>query len=168
MQHLVDGPPGTRQLTESWPDLARFTVSARLRPGQRLRLVKLVAMDWSTSRSGPAMRDQVEGALAAAALAGFDGLATEQRDILAAFWARADVELHGDPEMQQAIRFGLFHVLQSSARAEVCAIPAKGLTGPGYDGHAFWDTEAYVLPALCYTAPQAVANALRWRHRTLP
>ena len=43
-------------------------------------------------------------------------------------------------------RFGLFHVLQAGARAENRAIPAKGLTGPGYDGHAFWDTETFVLP----------------------
>ena len=39
------------------------------------------------------------------------------------------------------------------ARAEQRAIPAKGLTGSGYDGHVFWDTEAYVLPVLTYTAP---------------
>ncbi|MDQ6783438.1 MAG: family 65 glycosyl hydrolase, partial [Actinomycetota bacterium] len=59
-------------------------------------------------------------------------------------------------------------VLQAGARAEGRAIPAKGLTGPGYDGHAFWDTETYVLPVLTYTVPGAVAHALRWRHSTLP
>ena len=45
--------------------------------------------------------------------------------------------------------------------------PAKGLTGPGYDGHTFWDTESFVLPVLTYTAPAAAADALRWRHATL-
>ena len=69
--------------------------------------------------------------------------------------------------MQQAVRFGLFHVLQAGARAEQRAIPAKGLTGPGYDGHAFWDTESFVLPVLTATAPKAAADALRWRHSTL-
>ena len=56
------------------------------------------------------------------------------------------------PRSQQAVRFGLFHVLQASARAERRAIPGKGLTGTGYDGHAFWDTEGFVLPVLTYTA----------------
>jgi alpha,alpha-trehalose phosphorylase len=84
------------------------------------------------------------------------------------FWERADVELDGDPEVQQAVRFGLFHVLQAGARGEDRAIAAKGLTGPGYDGHTFWDTETFVLPLLTYTLPSATASALRWRHSTLP
>jgi trehalose/maltose hydrolase-like predicted phosphorylase len=70
--------------------------------------------------------------------------------------------------LQQAVRFGLFHVLQSGARTERRAISAKGLTGPGYDGHAFWDTEGYVLPVLTAVAPHAAADALRWRQSTLP
>jgi alpha,alpha-trehalose phosphorylase len=78
------------------------------------------------------------------------------------------VEVDGDAEVQQAVRFGLFHVLQVGARAEKRALPAKGLTGPGYDGHAFWDTEIYVLPLLTLPAPDAAADALRWRHSTLP
>ncbi len=78
------------------------------------------------------------------------------------------MQLDGDAEIQQAVRFSLFHVLQAGARAEGRAIPAKGLTGPGYDGHCFWDTEAYVLPMLTYIAPDTVAPALRWRHSTLP
>src|SRR5690606_12146820 len=71
-------------------------------------------------------------------------------------------------EIQQAVRFSLFHVLQAGARAERRMIPAKGLTGPGYDGHAFWDTETFVLPVLTYTFPGAAADALAWRHMTLP
>ena len=71
---------------------------------------------------------------------------------------RADVEVDGDPELQQAVRFALFQVLQAGARAEQRAIPAKGLTGRGYDGHAFWDTETFVLPVLTYTAPEAAAR----------
>ncbi len=78
------------------------------------------------------------------------------------------MQLDGDPEIQQAVRFALFHVLQAGARAEGRAIPAKGLTGPGYDGHCFWDSEAYVLPVLSYVAPDAAADALRWRPSTLP
>lgn len=65
------------------------------------------------------------------------------------------------------MRFALFHTLQAGARAERRAIAAKGLTGPGYDGHAFWDTETFVLPVLTYTAPHAARDALCWRHATL-
>src|SRR6185437_14075613 len=61
----------------------------------------------------------------------------------------------------------LFHTLQSAARAERRAIAAKGLTGDGYDGHVFWDTESFVLPVLTYTVPQAVRDALAWRPSTL-
>ena len=61
----------------------------------------------------------------------------------------------------------MFHVLQAGLRGERQPIPAKGLTGPGYDGHTFWDTETYVLPVLTYTAPHAVRDALRWRHSIL-
>ena len=104
----------------------------------------------------------------AARQTGFDGLCAEQRGYLDDFSVRADVELDGDPEIQQAVRFSLFHVLQAGARAEGRAIPAKGLTGPGYNGHSFWDTEAYVLPVLTQVAPDAAAHALRWRHSTLP
>jgi alpha,alpha-trehalose phosphorylase len=168
MAHVVDGPPGTKQRTESGQEIARLTVSAALQPGQRLRLVKLVGYGWSAVRSRPALRDQVDAALAAALRTGWSGLVDEQRAFLAEFWDRADVELVGDPEIQQAVRFGLFHVLQAGARAETQAIPAKGLTGPGYDGHAFWDTEMFVLPMLTYTYPGAAADALRWRHSTLP
>ena len=58
-------------------------------------------------------------------------------------------------------------MLQAGARTERGAIPAKGLTGTGYNGHTFWDTEAYVLPVLIYTSPKAAGDALRWRHSTL-
>ncbi|MFD8433075.1 MULTISPECIES: glycoside hydrolase family 65 protein [Streptomyces] len=166
--HVVDAPGEITTSSESNADVSRLTITSVLDPGQRLRVQKTVAHGWSGARSRPAMSDQVEAALAAAAHGGWDGLVAEQRDYLDDFWARADVEVHGDEEIQQAVRFALFHVLQAGARAEQRAIPAKGLTGSGYDGHAFWDTEMFVLPLLTYTAPKAVAEALRWRQATLP
>ena len=168
MDHLVDGPAGIQTGTHSDQDLGRLTVAADVEPGHQLRIVKFLAYGWSKERSAPALRDQVEAALSAARLAGWDGLFAEQQSYLANFWNRADVRIEGDAELQQAVRFALFHVLQSAARAEQRAIPAKGLTGRGYDGHTFWDTESFVLPVLTYTAPAAVADALRWRHSTLP
>jgi alpha,alpha-trehalose phosphorylase len=167
MDHQIDGPPSLQVSAESFPDLGRVTITGTLKPGERLRVVKFVAFGWSADRSAPALRDQVAAALSAASEMGLDGLVREQRAYLDEFWAGADVEVDGDPEVQQAVRFSLFHILQAGARAERRAIPAKGLTGPGYDGHAFWDTETYVLPVLTYTAPDAVSDALRWRLSTL-
>src|SRR5262249_53919247 len=153
--HLVDGPKGTAADCESVPDTALVTVTTRLEPGQRLRITKFLAYGWSGARSREALRDQVIMALAAARLTGWGGRLAEQRAYLDNFWAKADVELDGDPEVQQAVRFALFHVLQAGARGEDRPIPAKGLTGPGYDGHSFWDTEMFVLPLLTYTFPAA-------------
>ncbi|WP_432187418.1 glycoside hydrolase family 65 protein [Streptomyces sp. Tue6028] len=166
--HAVAGPDGTVTSSESSDDVARLTVTSVLTPGQRLRLEKFVSYGWSATRSLPAVRDQVDAALAAAEHGGWQALVDEQHAYLDDFWERADVEVEGDEEIQQAVRFALFHVLQAGARAEQRAIPAKGLTGSGYDGHAFWDTETFVLPLLTYTSPGAVAEALRWRHNTLP
>jgi len=167
MDHEVEGPSGTRIHAESGEDLGRVTVATKLEPGQSLRLVKYLGYGWSGRRSLPALRDQVEAALAAARLAGWEGLLGTQKAYLDDFWESADVELDGDAELQQAVRFALFHTLQAGARAEGRAIPAKGLTGPGYDGHTFWDTEAFVLRPLTYTVPRAAGDALRWRHATL-
>jgi alpha,alpha-trehalose phosphorylase len=168
MDHVVEGPPDTETgAAESGADLGRVTITATVQPGQRLRLVKFMAYGWSSRRSIAALRDQVAGALAEAQHAGWDGLLADQRAYLDDFWARADVELEGDAELQQAVRFALFHTLQAGARGERRAIAAKGLTGPGYNGHAFWDTETFVLPVLTYTAPQAARDSLHWRHATL-
>ncbi|BCJ58868.1 glycoside hydrolase family 65 protein [Micromonospora endophytica] len=167
MEHEVGSPARTRIESEGYEDWVRTTIGCVLEPGQQLCVTKYLTYGWSSRRSLPALRDQVGAALAAARLDGWDGLVREQREYLDEFWDAADVEVEGDPEVQQAVRFGLFHVLQAGARAERRPISAKGLTGPGYDGHAFWDTEMFVLPVLTYTHPAAVRDALYWRHSTL-
>ncbi len=168
MDHELDLPEGAVTTMETEPDLARLAVACHLGRGQRLRVVKLLTYNWSSRRSATALRDQADAALALGRLAGWDGLATQQRDYLDRFWERSDVEIEGDPALQQAVRVSMFHVLQAGARTESQAIPAKGLTGHGYDGHAFWDTEIFALPMLTYTTPEAARGALTWRHTTLP
>jgi alpha,alpha-trehalose phosphorylase len=128
-----------------------------------LEFAKFVAYCWAEEavrKNALADRDR-------AMADGFDVLAAEQREYLDDFWEHADVELDGDPEIQQAVRFALFHVLQAGAQAGPHPIAAKGLTGNGYDGHTLWDVETYVLPVLTYTHPACVGLALRWRHSTL-
>jgi trehalose/maltose hydrolase-like predicted phosphorylase len=167
MDHIIEVPGRAEVDVDVKKDWARTTVVTHLKPGERLRLVKLVAYGWSSRRSRPSLRDQVAAALSSARYSGWEGLIAEQRAYLDEFWETADVEVEGDAEIQQAVRFGMFHVLQSGARAEQRCIPAKGLTGPGYDGHTFWDTEGFVLPVLTYTQPKAAADVIRWRHSTL-
>ena len=167
MDHVLDGPAHTTATSESFEDIGRLLVTADLVPEKPLRIVKFISYGWSRRRSAPAIVDQVAAALAEARHRGWDGLVADQRAYLDDFWDRADVEIEGDAELQLAVRFGLFHTLQAGGRAERRAIAAKGLTGPGYDGHAFWDTETFVLPVLTYTAPHAARDALHWRHLTL-
>jgi len=167
MDHEMPAEYGLRTEIHAEADLARLAAALDVPTGGSLLLTKYLGYGWSARRSAPALRAQVDAALSGARQTGWDGLLAEQRAFLDDFWETADVEVDGDPELQQAVRFALFHVLQAGARGESRAIPAKGLTGPGYDGHAFWDTEAFVLPVLTYTIPDAARDALRWRHSTL-
>ena len=107
---------------------------------------------------------------------GFDALLASQEQYLDDFWRRSDVQVRDvradrtkrtTVEIQQAIRFNLFHILQASARAEDTGVPAKGLTGQAYEGHYFWDTEIYLLPFLTYTSPRIARNLLVFRYKML-
>jgi alpha,alpha-trehalose phosphorylase len=104
-------------------------------------------------------------------------LLAAQEQYMNDFWRRSDVRVRDiredrakrtTVEIQQAIRFNLFHILQASARAESAGVPAKGMTGQAYEGHYFWDTEIYVLPFLTYTSPRVARNLLTFRHNMLP
>ncbi|TLM87975.1 glycoside hydrolase family 65 protein [Pseudarthrobacter sp. NamE5] len=84
------------------------------------------------------------------------------------YWAVADIVVAGQPVLQQAIRWNLFQLAQATARAGVAGIPAKGVTGSGYEGHYFWDQEVYLLPYLTYTNPEGARQVLEFRHAILP
>ncbi|HEV7192436.1 MAG TPA: glycosyl hydrolase family 65 protein [Jatrophihabitantaceae bacterium] len=167
MEHTFHGDDPPKSQLAVHADWARITAGTVLKPGETLSFTKFLAYGWSSQRSVPALRDQVDAALTAVINTGWDRLVEDQRSALDLFWDGADVTIEGDPVVQQAVRFALFHTYQAAARAEQRAIPAKGLTGPGYDGHAFWDTEMFVLPVLMATAPHSAADALRWRLSTL-
>ena len=167
MDHTLTGPASTTSSTEVSQDLGRSTVAATLASGEVLRLDKFVGHEYSRDLTPDALRDRAEAAVDEAKRMGFDALADAQRTYLAAFWDIGDVVVEGDERLQQAIRFALFHILQASVRAEGRPIPGKGLTGRGYGGNAFWDTESFVLPVLDYLLPQAARDVLSWRHATL-
>lgn len=84
-------------------------------------------------------------------------------------WERSDVQIEGDDEAQIAIRFNLFQMLIAAPRQDDRVnIGAKTLSGFGYRGHAFWDTEIFMLPLFTYTAPHIARNLLNYRVRNLP
>ena len=132
--------------------------------GTPIRLVKYITYHSSRRLQVEELCQRAERVLDRAVGRGFTDLLGSQRRFLDDFWQRSDVEVRDDPEWQQTIRFNLFHMCQATARAEGVGVPAKGLTGPGYEGHYFWDTEIYVLPFLTYTKPRIAQNLLRQRH----
>ncbi len=99
---------------------------------------------------------------------GFDQLLCEHRQAWASRWADADVLIEGDPELQLAVRFAIFHLLASTRDEGEAAVGARGLTGNAYRGHVFWDSDVYVLPFLAATHPRAARAMLEYRVRRLP
>jgi hypothetical protein len=99
---------------------------------------------------------------------GFERLLVEHRCAWARRWEDADVLVEGDPELQLAVRFALFHLIASVADSGEAAVGARGLSGPAYRGHVFWDGDVFVLPFLAATHPQAARAMLEYRIRRLP
>lgn len=99
---------------------------------------------------------------------GFDKLLTEHRRQWASRWEAADVLIEGDPQLQQAVRLAIFHLLASAADDGEAAVGARGLSGNAYRGHVFWDSDIYVLPFLAATHPRAARAMLEYRVRRLP
>jgi len=152
-----------------------FTIEAR--PGSRIQLTKYIAYHTSQTASVDELCGRAEWTMDRVTTQGFEGLLAAQESYMNDFWRRSDVRIKDvredrtkrtTVEIQQAIRFNLFHILQASARAENTGVAAKGLTGQAYEGHYFWDTEIYLLPFLTYTSPRIARNLLGFRYRTLP
>jgi trehalose/maltose hydrolase-like predicted phosphorylase len=110
-----------------------------------------------------------EAALARAEVTGMAGIRARHRAAWRERWEDADVVVDGDPDAQQTLRFALYHLISSGdPESDAVSVGARGLTGPGYNGHVFWDTEAFVLPFFVYTHPDTARALLSYRYRTLP
>lgn len=162
----ADGP--ISQYHEESPDAATREFRTRARSGSTLRVVKYAAYHTSRSSASSELAQRCRRTIHDARDVGVDGLVAEQRAWCEGFWARSDVEIAGRPELQQAVRFNIFHVAQAAMCSAGHGIPAKGLTGNGYSGHYFWDGEVYVLPFFSYTTPEVSRSALRFRCTMLP
>lgn len=149
-------------------DLAKHVYRVHGQAEVPIRLTKLIS--YHTAERVPAheLAERCRRTLDRARELGFEQLAADQQAWLDDFWARTDVEIEGHPATQQAVRWNLLQIAQASARTDGGGIAAKGVTGTGYGGHYFWDTETYVMPMLSYTAPIAARNAMRFRQAMLP
>ncbi|NNF83792.1 MAG: glycoside hydrolase family 65 protein, partial [Deltaproteobacteria bacterium] len=145
----------------------KVVYSIDAKPGKPIKLIKYITYHSSRSASPTELMGRAGRTLDRALAHGFEDLLSSQRAFMDEFWRRSDMEVKDDPEIQQIIRFNLFQMCQATARAEGAGIPAKGLTGEGYEGHYFWDAEIYVLPFLTYTEPRIAKNMLLFRYSML-
>jgi alpha,alpha-trehalose phosphorylase len=148
-------------------DLAKHLYRVHAKQGKPIRVTKTIS--YHTARLVPARElvDRCDRTLDRAAELGVAEIFTQQRSWLDDFWSRSDVEIEGQPAIQQATRWNLFQLAQATARTDGGGVAAKGVSGSGYGGHYFWDSEVYVLPFLSYTAPIVARNVLRFRQRML-
>jgi len=136
-------------------------------PGVPARVTKLLGYHHSDHAPAGDLVRRVNRTLDRAVNDGFDRIAEVQRERLDVFWEHSDIVIEGPADIQQAVRFSLFQIRQASARVEGHGIGAKGLTGRGYEGQYFWDTEIYVLPVLTYTQPHVARRLLHFRYEML-
>lgn len=159
------GIPTAEFLPIDCPEHPGILVRAYLRRGETIVITKFVTVHTSLDTKNP-----VEAALNHLAQARHKGLYGILRDHRAAWWKLwqdCDVIIDGDDIVQRAMRFNLYHLLIAAPKKEL-SVPAKGLTGFGYRGHVFWDTDIFVLPFFIFTCPDAARRILTWRHQCLP
>ncbi len=168
--HVLECEDEHEVVTHSEDDLAKTVFRVDARRGHPIRVEKNVS--YHTSRGVPVreLSDRCDRTLERARRGGQATYRDAQRRWYEEFWRSTDVVLDAGEDtasVQQATRFNLFSLAQASARADQQGVPAKGVSGSGYEGHYFWDTEVYVSPFLTYTQPDAARNALHFRARML-
>jgi alpha,alpha-trehalose phosphorylase len=174
VDHIIEAVPACSCETSFSDRGGKVVFSINADPEHRISLVKYLTYHISRTSAADELAERAEWSLNRAIGQGFEKIAAGQKDYLRDFWKRSDLQVHTmhkeqdrNIEVQQAVRFSLFHVLQASGRAEGAGVPAKGLTGQAYEGHYFWDMEIYVMPFLIYTAPQIAKNLLKFRYSML-
>ncbi|WP_420383726.1 beta-phosphoglucomutase [Novosphingobium sp.] len=131
-------------------DMHGGAITAQLSPGQSIGFDRVVS---AVSAGAPP----------SAPLPAFGALAEHQAAALDRFWAGAACTIDGDPALTRALAFNQFQILQSASRDPAFGTAAKGLTGDGYEGHTFWDAEAFLLPALVFSAPDRARTLVEYR-----
>ena len=150
------------------PDIAKNVFRVEAKAGVPTAVTKIVSYHTSRSVPAPELVDRSRRTLDRALAAGAPSFYEAQRAWVTDFWQRSDVRIAGHDDLQQATRWALLQLAMAAARADGWGVPAKGVTGSGYSGHYFWDTEIYILPFLAYTTPLWARNAMRMRTKMLP
>jgi alpha,alpha-trehalose phosphorylase len=167
MEHSIDTELRHNVESSVEGDEGRVVFFLDAEPGVPARVTKLLGYHHADSAPAGDLVRRVNRTLDRAAGDGFERIAEVQRERLDFFWEQSDIEIDGPADIQQAVRFNLFQIRQASARVEGHGIGAKGLTGRGYEGQYFWDTEIYVLPCLTYTQPHVARRLLHFRYEML-
>lgn len=144
------------------------TFHTTINTGQSVRLDKFIVYVSTQDSTESDLISRASQAADEAFNTGFDAIQAAHSAYVGEFWARADVQIEGDPALQQGVRLNMFHLLQSVGRDGKTNMAAKGLTGEGYEGHYFWDTEMYVIPFFLSTHPDISRKLLEYRHHILP
>ncbi|HYI57043.1 MAG TPA: glycosyl hydrolase family 65 protein [Microlunatus sp.] len=167
VDHQIDTDNYYTQHISSDADTGKMVYRIDAAPGKTIKVTKIVS--YHSSRGVPVreLSDRCRRTLDRVQRQGVAQQFADQRQWLDDYWHRSDVEIEGQPAVQQAVRWNLFQLAQATGRAEQSGVPAKGVTGSGYGGHYFWDTEIYVLPFLSYTSPWMAHSALRFRYNML-
>ncbi|MBN2795932.1 MAG: glycoside hydrolase family 65 protein [Clostridia bacterium] len=98
---------------------------------------------------------------------GYGALHDEQKNYMKSFFEKCEIIIEGDDSLTKAIAYSQYQLLAASGKDGVSQVAAKGLTGSGYEGHYFWDTEIYVIPFLTLTQPELAKQILKYRHNIL-
>lgn len=165
--HVIETAGSYTVTSKAEPDFAKTVISFDATPGETLRVGKVGAYHTSNGVPPSELVDRCIRNLDRVIAAGIPTLFAQQERWLAEFWKRSDVVVAGHDGIQQAVRWCLFQLAQCGARADGNGVSAKGVSGSGYSGHYFWDTEIYVLPFYTYTSPEWAKNALRFRSQML-
>ncbi|RME51494.1 MAG: glycoside hydrolase family 65 protein [Caldilineae bacterium] len=165
MRVTADAPAGVdHRLCPAWGQ-PTASLSATVAAGERLTVAKTVTLVTGRENDAPLPR-------ALALLRETTDLRRARAAHEAAWsaeWAASDVVIEGDPALQLAVRFNLFHLLIAAPRRDDrVSIGAKTLSGYGYRGHVFWDTEIFMLPFFALTQPRIARNLLMYRYHNLP
>lgn len=168
VHHVFESPRMVKTESFAEEDWTKHVFTVEGQDGDTFRLDKYAAYHDSDTAPVRELVDRANRTLDRAIQHSFDDLVVEQTEELGRFWNDADIEVqNGDPRLQQAVRFNLFQVFQNTVRSDGKGIPAKGLTGDGYEGQYFWDMDVYVMPMLTYTMPSVARNLIAFRLKML-
>lgn len=146
---------------------AELTYKLEAKKQVPVRLEKYIAYTSTLDEPKEQLEEFIKKELEKSKNIGYEKIRQMQVSYMHNFWEGADIQIDGDNALQQGLRFNLFHIMQGAGRDGKTGMGAKGLTGEGYEGHYFWDTEMYVLPVLVFTDPALAKSLLHFRFETL-